>query len=316
MRFSYSVVIPAYNRAGLIGRCIEPLLGPEASGLEVVVVDDGSTDGTGDVVAGLAARCNGATMRLVAQPNGGASAARNRGVREATSPWIVFYDSDDIWMPWAPAAIEQAISRADGCSLVYWRMQGFRDPSALAVLQPGEVVLDRSDSFLDFYRRKPIPVYGSCNLAVRRCEFLEAGGFDTAIRSGEDQDLGLRLSHRGGVLTVVEPALMGNRGGAEDSLSRNFAALADGLIAILEKRERGAYVGTQDLLDHQNAQMARVAHWRMLDAGDRQSAWRLLRRSTGVMHRAFGLRYTAAVWRSMLWPRPVKADRRGELRRG
>jgi hypothetical protein len=94
--------------------------------------------------------------------------------------------------------------------------------------------------------------------------------------------------------------LMGGRTGSPDSLSRNFAALADGLIAILEKRAQGAYVGPGDLLDHQNASMARVAHWRMLDAGDRGSARRLLWAATGVQLRAFGLRYTASAWISLL----------------
>lgn len=300
MQFSYSVVIPAFNRAGLIDSCLAPLLLPSAKGLDVVVVDDGSTDGTGDVVRELAARSAGATIRLVQQANGGASAARNRGVADATGAWIVFYDSDDIWMPWAPAAIEAAIAGAEGCSLMFWRMEGFQDPAVLAGLAPGDLVLDRSLSFLDFYRRKPISVYGSCNLAVRRDAFVEAGGFDTGIRSAEDQDLCLRLSHRGGVVTVQAPALMGNRGGSADSLSRNFSALADGLIAIIRKRAQGAYLGPDDLLDHQNASMARVAHWRMLEAGDRGSAWRLLRASTGVQLRAFGLRYTLAAWAALL----------------
>jgi glycosyltransferase involved in cell wall biosynthesis len=303
MPFSYSVVIPAYNRATLIGTCLEPLLGPGARGLDVVVVDDGSTDGTADVVRALAARSEGAGIRLVQQANGGAGAARNRGVQEARSDWIVFYDSDDIWMPWAPEAIEQAIAAADGCSLVFWKMLGFDDPNALTAVKPEDLVLDRSTSFLDFYRRKPIAVYGSCNLAVRRTQFLEAGGFDSRIRSAEDQDLCLRLAHRGGVITVVDPVLMGGRTGSPDSLSRNFAALADGLIAILEKRAQGAYVGPGDLLDHQNASMARVAHWRMLDAGDRASARRLLQAASGVQARAFGLRYTAAAWASLLLPR-------------
>jgi glycosyltransferase involved in cell wall biosynthesis len=303
MSFSYSVVIPAYNRAALIGACLEPLLGPAARGLDLVVVDDGSTDGTADVVRALAARSKGAEIRLVQQANGGASAARNRGVREARGDWIVFYDSDDIWMPWAPAAIEQAIAGAEGCSLIFWRMQGFRDPAALEAIQPADIALDRSSSFLDFYRRKPITVYGSCNLAVRRAEFLEAGGFDCGIRSAEDQDLCLRLSHKGGVITIVSPVLMGNRGGSAGNLSRNFSALADGLIAILEKRAQGVYVGPEDLLDQQNATMARVAHWRMLDAGDRASARRLLQAASGVQARAFGLRYTAAAWASLLLPR-------------
>jgi hypothetical protein len=89
-----SVVIPTYNRAGLVGRAVESALRETRSGDEVIVVDDGSADATALVLETYRDR-----IRYVAIPNGGAGRARNRGVREARNSLVAFLDSDDEWMP-------------------------------------------------------------------------------------------------------------------------------------------------------------------------------------------------------------------------
>ncbi|HVY62084.1 MAG TPA: glycosyltransferase family A protein, partial [Planctomycetota bacterium] len=89
-----SVVIPTYNRASLVPRAVESALAAVRPGDEVIVVDDGSTDGT---VAALARF--GDRIRLVAAPHQGAGPTRNRGVREARGALVAFLDSDDAWLP-------------------------------------------------------------------------------------------------------------------------------------------------------------------------------------------------------------------------
>jgi GT2 family glycosyltransferase len=89
-----SVVIPTYNRARLVGRAIDSALAASGMGDEVIVVDDGSTDGTAAAVAPYHGR-----IRYLRTAHRGAGAARNRGVSEARSPLIAFLDSDDEWMP-------------------------------------------------------------------------------------------------------------------------------------------------------------------------------------------------------------------------
>ena len=91
-----SVVIPAYNRAGLIGRAIDSVLQQTHADLEVIVVDDASTDNTGEVVKAI----GDTRIRYIrCERNAGASAARNTGIAAAAGRFVAFLDSDDVWMP-------------------------------------------------------------------------------------------------------------------------------------------------------------------------------------------------------------------------
>jgi len=93
-RLSISVVIPTYNRAGLVTRAIDSVLAGSSADDEVIVVDDGSTDTTLDVL-----RAYGDRIRVIRGRHAGAGSARNLGIRAATRPLIAFLDSDDAWMP-------------------------------------------------------------------------------------------------------------------------------------------------------------------------------------------------------------------------
>jgi glycosyltransferase involved in cell wall biosynthesis len=91
--FTISAVIPAYNAAKYIGRAIDSVLMQSRAADEIIVVDDGSTDGTGDVVSAY-----GSKVKYIRQENAGASAARNAGIKAAACEWIAFLDSDDEWL--------------------------------------------------------------------------------------------------------------------------------------------------------------------------------------------------------------------------
>ncbi len=93
-----SVVIPTYNRADCLAQTLSSVFAQTHREIEILLVDDGSTDGT----RALVERCwsGDSRLRYIQQPNGGVSAARNRGMREARGAYIALLDSDDSWMPW------------------------------------------------------------------------------------------------------------------------------------------------------------------------------------------------------------------------
>jgi len=90
-----SAIIPTFNRIGYIHRAIDSLLAQTVPVDEVVIVDDGSTDGTANAVEAS----YGSRVRVVRQPNAGVSGARRRGIQEARGEWVAFLDSDDEWLP-------------------------------------------------------------------------------------------------------------------------------------------------------------------------------------------------------------------------
>jgi GT2 family glycosyltransferase len=119
-RPSVSVIIPTYNRASSLPATISSVVRQTLPPVEVIVVDDGSTDDTEEVCAALPA-----AVRYIRQENAGVSAARNRGIREATAEWIAFVDSDDTWHPAklevqlaALAANPEARWSASGCEVI------------------------------------------------------------------------------------------------------------------------------------------------------------------------------------------------------
>ncbi|MHB8974346.1 MAG: glycosyltransferase family 2 protein [Pirellulaceae bacterium] len=114
-----SVVIPCYNRACFIAEAIQSALRQTHPPLEVIVVDDGSTDQSADVAAAF-----GPPVRVISQINQGPSAARNRGIAEARGEWIAFLDSDDLWEPQKLSLQMDAICDGTVASHTEWRAFG------------------------------------------------------------------------------------------------------------------------------------------------------------------------------------------------
>src|SRR4051812_6017095 len=93
----FSVVVPTYNRLYLLSRALETVCAQTHADFEIIIVDDGSTDGTREWLASHGAPV---PVRVLEQSNRGPGAARNLGIREARGDYIAFLDSDDLWFPW------------------------------------------------------------------------------------------------------------------------------------------------------------------------------------------------------------------------
>src|SRR6266849_6064933 len=180
-----AVIIPARNAAATLPQSLSALLAQVSYDDEVIVVDDFSTDDTGDV----AARFNVKVVRL--SRHLGISAARNRGVELTNAPVLFFYDADVVLAPGALARAKAAMMRPEVGALI-----GSYDDDPAA---PTTVSRFKNLAHHHFHQRSGTEVtsfWGGCGL-VRRDLFVAAGGFDNEQRTIEDVELGYRLTAHG-----------------------------------------------------------------------------------------------------------------------
>lgn len=223
-----SVVIPTYNRASLLREAIGSALAQTRPPDEIVVVDDGSTDETPQVIASFAGRIRG-----FRQENGGEAAARNRGVAEARGPWIAFLDSDDLWEPEALERLAAAAAALPAAGLVAMRARALR----LDGTRTGRIHGKKSRGPRFTTRSLLMGDAGGVLMPlVRRDLLLAAGGFDTALRSATDCDMWLRLSFSTTMIGIPDPLLLVRV--HPENLSADKTLNARMWITLLHKLER------------------------------------------------------------------------------
>lgn len=191
-----SVVIPTFNSAEFIRETLVSVLDQDYRPLEVVLVDDGSSD---DTVA-IAREC-GAEVRVVRQENSGAAVARNRGVEEAKGDLVCFLDSDDLWLPGKISAQVRYLQEHPETGAVYhdWIVwHGETDAKRTAILNAERRTstprIDPPVSGWIYTKLLMDSVIQTSTIMVRREILREVGPFDVQFRSGQDYDLWLRLS--------------------------------------------------------------------------------------------------------------------------
>src|SRR5688500_15899095 len=181
-----SVVIPCYNQARFLGEAIQSVLSQGYTHFEIVVVDDGSRDGTEGVASGYASE--DARVRLISQENRGLAAARNRGLAEARGEYVVFLDSDDRLVGGALEVGVRELEAHPECAFV----SGIcRKITADGSVVPGwEQFRVMDDPYLELLRSCPVYVPA---VMYRRSVFDAVGCFDTSYRAAEDYDLYYRI---------------------------------------------------------------------------------------------------------------------------
>ena len=196
-KIEFSVVIPSFNRRNVIARAVDSVLAQTHAAKEVIVVDDGSTDGTAEFLELRYGHVM--SFRCVRQDNMGVGRARNRGVEEATSAWVLFLDSDDEWFPWRIERIAEAIRHHPELDAVSTSMvmdDGDR-PEAPPEGAPKPRFFSLDELLLE---------HGTfIAMGMRRQRFRELGGFARNI--SEDHELMLELLAKGGTLGVIPEPL-------------------------------------------------------------------------------------------------------------
>lgn len=233
MRFS--VVIPAFNRAALLARTLESVWSQRFTDFEVIVVDDGSTDGTSEFVRNLGGR-----VQLVTQANLGPGAGRNNGARHAHGEYLAFFDSDDAWFSWTLECFAKLIEQHSRPAVLGARLVEFSDESELAAVRETAVQVD---AFQDYFASHHSGCYvGAGMLVVRRDEFIRVGGFTERRINCEDHDLMMRLGASRGYVQVLEPVTLGWRrhpGSATLDVRRSL----EGVRFMVAQERGGIYPG-------------------------------------------------------------------------
>ena len=232
---SISVVVPCYNAERWIASTLRSVLAQDWPGLEIIVVDDGSCDGSATVVAREFPQ-----VTLVRQPNAGVAAARNCGIERARGDWVAFVDADDIWLPgklraqWrALAALPEARMACSGWQ-VWPSSQPEPAPALLATLaaQAGDAKRWGGPSGWIYPQLLLSCQVWTSTVLMQRALLAEIGGFDTGLRIGEDYDLWLRASRATPILRVAQPLALYRK--HPDSITRS-APLANYQAAVVER---------------------------------------------------------------------------------
>jgi glycosyltransferase involved in cell wall biosynthesis len=184
-----SVVIPTHNRRGLLSLTLRSALRQRGVDLEVVVVDDGSTDGT----AGMVERLADPRVRILRHTTPlGVSSSRNMGIATARGRWVAFLDDDDLW---APDKLDRQLEAADAAHRAWVYAGTVNVDDRLRILEGGPPPPpERVPELLGRYN--PVPA-GASNVMVRADVLAHVGGFDVGLRRTEDWDLWLRLARDG-----------------------------------------------------------------------------------------------------------------------
>ena len=234
-----SLVIPTYNRGHLIAETLDSALAQEPPFLEIIVVDDGSTDNTSSVLAAYANR-----VQLLGGPNGGVQRARNRGVEAARGEFIAMCDSDDLLEAGFVDTMQAWLREHPACHSIYSNFATFDERGVhadkLSSAPPGFFEgAQRSGAFWhgipDLYRRILgfQPLFPSGNI-VRRSLYMALGGYDSRFNGvgAEDFEFALRLVEAGETAICTTPMIRIRRHGANDSADN--VRQVHGTIDILE----------------------------------------------------------------------------------
>ena len=219
-----SVIIPTFNRGYCLEESIRSVLQQSFADFELIVVDDGSTDNTSELVARFPA------VKLIRlEKSRGVSFARNRGVVEAQGDWVGFLDSDDLWEQGKLATQVKWIERHPDLQMVYtdeiWIRNGVRvNPMNKHRKYSGDI----------FRYCLPLCIVSPSSVLLRAKVLSEVGGFDESMPVCEDYDLWLRIAKRY-PFHFIEEKLIVKRGGHEDQLSRKYWGMDRWRVYALEK---------------------------------------------------------------------------------
>jgi glycosyltransferase involved in cell wall biosynthesis len=231
---AFSVIIPVYNRAHLVGDCLSSILSQTEEDFEIILVDNRSTDDLAGALRGF----QDARIRLIQCHTPGVAAARNAGISAAQGRYVSFLDSDDVWRR---DVLEQAkIHMEKGVAAVYLRPVKFKHPQTpdWTRFPQGHKAVR---TFEDIGGSIPAGVFGTGTMCGVRKDIVSGGeGFDEELSVGEDIDWALRHVDCGPVVLLEDEPRLAYRV-HETNTGRDRTAYVSGNLKILRKAQSGTY---------------------------------------------------------------------------
>lgn len=274
----FSVIIPLYNKRDTIERAIRSVVRQDFNSVEIVVVDDGSTDGGHKAVLPWIS----SDLRVVRQANKGVSAARNSGARHSTGEYLCFLDADDEWRDGRLTELRSLISRFPGCVLYSCRhavQYGSKGEKPRRPVFNGKIHESILENFYDIYARHE--VVNSSTACVPRQTFEMIGGFPEDAKVGEDIWFWLQTASRGDVCytdsigaIIYKDAQYAAHSMRTGEVPKHIKRLRSDLAEISAQKRRGhaKFVTENAVLQAAGVRLS----------GDRKVGWEILRAIRGV----------------------------------
>ncbi|MBP1698711.1 MAG: glycosyl transferase, family [Deltaproteobacteria bacterium] len=231
-----SVIIPTYNRLPMLKEAVDSVLAQDFEDMELMVVDDGSTDGTAEEIR----RYGGRVKLLEHSVNKGVSAARNKGILQARGKYIAFLDSDDLWVKGKLKIQVTFLDDNPHYPLCYtdeiWIRKGKRvNPMLKHAKYSGWI----------FEKCLPLCIISPSSVMMKKTLFTKVGLFDEALPVCEDYDFWLRVSARFPIFFINRKLII-KRGGHPDQLSQRLWGNDRYRVIALEKLLSEPYVGSEE----------------------------------------------------------------------
>lgn len=225
---SISVILPVHNSERWLAECIDSVLAQTLPPLEIIAVNDGSTDASRSILEQY-----GSAVKIIDQPNCGAAAARNAAAKAAQGEWLAFIDSDDTWDP-IKLEKQSALLRMHPDAVGIYCNKRLIDSQGRTIQDSDacETCWPSGQIFLPLLISHTVNGFSPSQAVVKRTDYLECGGFPENQRHAEDWSLWLKLSLHGPILYLIEPLVSYRR--HSSSVSRE----SEGDFGRLESRYR------------------------------------------------------------------------------
>ena len=276
----YSIVLPIFNRAPLVGATLDSILAQSEPDWEIIAIDDGSTDETLAILEVYRARI-GARMQIIKQSHAGPGAARNGGVAAARGRYIAFLDSDDLWFPWTLEFYRQQLQRHDypaflvGEPLVF---QGAQQQPRPPQTRPNSA---KVEIFADYLQAELETDWLSTSSFVVRRDVTADKEFCPRAINCEDIDFTLQMGTAPGFLKVCAPPTFAYRQHS-GGITGDYERTVRGIEFLIDGELAGRYPGGEARRRQRLRVLGRhirPALLQFLEGGYRRRAWRALRRT-------------------------------------